>query len=445
MLKCRLSCTFTLLALSLLTCQGKVVFDTADEDIHALMSQKKATYVLRYTHEFEDTLFVPVGCVLRFNGGSLAGPIVFNETKLSGSIDLHGSTISGSISNDLFNASWLCHRDGVNDDAPLINQIINVCHNVFFPKGVYYLVSKYLPSDMTDENYIKAIHSHIGINKNGVSLRGEDGTIFLTDKPLGVITIYSKPYDIEGNVKDIKIESITFKVNNNGVDFHEPIYVIEAIGINGFLINNCFFDDFWGDAICLSHYGDNAKTGERTRNQNVNILNNTIIGGSHHNNRNGISVINGKNVIIMNNVIKNTSRKDMPGGIDVEPNNSAYTMEDIRIEKNTIEGVKGNMGAISIVLPHDDAPAHGIYIVNNTIRNCSWGISVRVATQNTSSDFVIAKNYIADDTSPYNFGGKGSSKDWVIRDNYFGKPRTQAIPGNIKVENLVIKNNKKKD
>ena len=62
----------------------------------------------------------------------------------------------------------------------------------------------------------------------------------------------------------------------------------------------------------------------------------------------------------------------------------------------------------------------------------------------TSRNIHIIGNYIADDTSPYNFGGKGSSKDWIIRDNYFGKPRMQKIPGDIKVDNLVVKNNKKK-
>ncbi len=444
MMNRRLFCLFVLIVIILVDCRAKVVYDNVNDDIHALISQKNTKYVLRYFHEFKDSLYIPRGCELRFNGGSLRGPIIFNKTKLSGSVNLFGSTISGSVSNNMFNASWLCYRNGINDDASLINQIISVCHTVYFPKGVYNLISKYHPADVNGENYIKAIHSHIGINKNEVTLRGEDGTIFLTEQPLGVITVYSRPYDIEDNVKNVKIEKISFKVKNNGVDFHEPIYVIEIIGVNGLTIDRCYFDDFWGDAICLSHYSDTPKTGERTRNQNVRILNNIIIGGNHHNNRNGISVINGKNVLIKGNTIKNTSRKDMPGGIDVEPNNSAYTIENIRIENNILESIQGSVGAIAIV-SYSDGPAHNISIIGNRINNSRTGIHVYIKTNNTTDNFVIKNNTISDVARPIVFTGNGKSKDWIISGNTFERPCLQEIPGDIRVDNLVVKNNKKKE
>ena len=420
------------------------IADKENDSVFDLFSEKNTIYTIKYQHNFKDTLFIPSNCKLDFKGGGLSGPIVFNNTRLCGDVNLKGSSLSGSINNKCFVASWVCFMDGVTDDAPVINQMIDVCGNVFFPKGQYRLVSPYFADDI-EENLRNKIHSHLGINRSNVTLRGEKGVCLLSSEPLGILSIYSQPNDIDNSITNIVIDNLSFKVLNDGINFHEFMLTIETMGVNGLDIKNCFFDDFWGDAICLSHFGDNATTGERTRNENIRILNNIIVGGEHHNNRNGISIINGKNVLIENNVIKNTSRENMPGGIDVEPNNSAYTINNIQIKNNIIEGVRGSMGAIGIVLPHNDAPAYGVYIVNNKISNCSWGISVRIATNNTSSDINIIKNYIADDTNPYNFGGKGSSKNWIIKDNYFGKYRSQRIPGNIKVDNLVVKNNKKKD
>lgn len=431
----------TLLAISVETI---TIYDTERGDIYKLFESEKAKYVIRYAHQFTDTLRVPYGCELMFEGGSLSGPIVFNETKLSGGVKLKGSVISGTIKNKEFDASWLCAMDGVSDDAGCINEMIKVCGNVFFPSGAYRLISAYDANDIGDE-YQKSVIAHIGIHRSDVSLIGESGTFFVTDEPLGTMCVFSLPNEIEKSIRNIRIENITFKVYNDAIVFHELMHTIKIIGVNGITITNCTFNDFWGDAICLSHYGDDPNTGERTRNQNIKILNNKIIGGEHYNNRNGISIINGKNVLIKNNLIKNTSRENMPGGIDVEPNNSAYTIENIRIESNTIEGVRGNMGAIGIVLPQAGAPAYGVSIINNKISNCSWGISVCITTEMTSSNIQIVGNYIADDTNPYNFGGKGASKDWIIKNNYFGKPRNQKIPGDIKVDNLVVKKNKKKD
>lgn len=440
----KLFCISYLFFLCFTTCHAKVVYDRLDGNIKRIMFHNNTTYVLRYHHEFEDSLFIPAGCELKFKGGSLSGPIIFNETLLTGDVDLHGSTIGGSVANRLFDASWLCHRDGISDDALLINQILAVCNSVFFPKGIYNLTSYYSPDDLKDEKNKKAIHAHIGINKNSVSLKGEEGTVFVTEKPWGIITIYSKPYDIQGNVKNIKIDNIDFRVRNNGVDFHEPIYVIETIGVNGLIIKNCFFDDFWGDAICLSHYGDIPSTGERTRNQNVRILYNTIIGGDHHNNRNGISVINGKNVLIKGNVIKNTSRKDMPGGIDVEPNNCAYTIENIRIENNVFEEIRGSGGAICVVA-FNDGPAHKVSIINNKIYNSNNGILLYVKTKGTTDGFLVKGNYVDRNTNPYRFIGSGASKNWTISGNTFDRPCKQNIPGEITVNNLTVKKNKKKD
>ena len=414
------------LLLSMTAAAVPTYFDTEGCNIHKLFRSGQGRYVLRYTHKFRDTLYVPQGSELRFKGGRLIGPVVFNATKLSGNVNLKGSHIKGTMRNNKFNASWLCAMDGVTDDAPCVNEIIAVCGNVFFPKGTYRFVSAY-----NRENF------HIGICKDNVTLLGEKGTIFLTKEKLGMVCVFSKPYDIPNSVKNIKLSGITFRTVNDGSVFLQWTHAIQMKGVNGFTIENCTIEDFWGDGICLNHYGDNPETGERSRNQNVRIINNTITGESH-NNRNGISVINGQNVLILENVIRNTSRHDMPGAIDVEPNNSAYTIENIRIIGNIIEGSRGGCGAIELCM-FNGGPGRHIYVEDNYIRNSNMGIYVVVKTEDTTEHFVIRNNHVAADTPPYKFVGRGKSKDWIISGNTFERPTDQRLFGDLQIENLQLK------
>lgn len=421
---------------------AKAIIDSPDSNLQKLFHETRTKYVIRYHHTFIDTLTIPEGCELAFDGGSLSGPIKFVETKLSGRVNLHGSTLSGSIRNKVFNADWICAADGITDDAECINDMIKVCGYVLFPKGKYRLKSAFSPNGIVDKKLHSSIQTHIGIHRSHVKLIGDEGAEFVTDEPLCTICVFSLPNQIDNSIRDVEICGLTFTVHNNGKDFHEFMHTIKLMGVNGMTIKNCKFNDFWGDAICLSHYGDDSQTGERSRNQEVKILNNHIEGGVMHNNRNGISIINGKNVLIKNNTIRNTSRKDMPGGIDVEPNNSAYTIDSIRILKNSIEDVWTN--AI-IVYIHKNAPAHNINIEDNVIRNCGHGVYVGIMSDNTTDNIEIINNYVDEKTVPYIFSGEGISANWVVKNNTFDRPCVQDIPGTIKVKNLVVKGNKKKE
>lgn len=439
--------TFFIICLFLLdvtALNAKTVYVLENDDLNRIFLAGKAKYILRFEHQFRDTLFIPQNSELIFEGGHLCGPIVFDDTRLSGRVNLKGSSIKGTIQNSNFDASWLCTMDGVSDDARNINEIIEVCNRVHFPKGKYKLVSSFLPNGKIDEKYFGAVTSHIGIYKNNVALEGEEGAEFIIDKPASAICVFSQPNQIANSIRNIKISGITFNVNNDGENFYEFAHTIKTKGVNGLIIKNCIFKDFLGDAISLSHYYDTPETGERSLNQNVKILNNVILGGSHYNNRNGISVGSGKCVLIKSNIIKNTSRKDMPGGIDIEPNNSAYTIDNIRIENNLFDSIGGSGGAICVGFING-GPAHYIYIVKNKVYNSSNGIQIFASTENTSDNFVIKGNYMDKNTRPYRFVGSGISNNWSICDNIFDKPCMQSIPGDIKVHNLTVKNNKKKE
>ena len=422
---------------------GKVYQDKEGQRLETLFVRENARYIIRYNYTFSDTLIIPNNSEIYFKGGSLSGPIVFQNTRLRGDVNLKGSYITGRLKNKVFEATWLCSADGISDDAAYINNIISICDCIHFKKGVYRLKSRFKPSLDIDSYFYPDIESHIGIHRSGIIIKGDKGAELITDMPVGTICIYSLPGQIEKSVSNIEINGISFTVQNNGHEFHEYMHTIKTIGVNNLLVRNCIFNDFWGDAICLSHYGDNPQTGERTRNENVMILNNQIVGGSHHNNRNGISVISGKNVLIKRNVIKETSRKDMPGGIDVEPNNSAYTIDNIRILDNVLDNIRGGGGAIGLCT-FNNGPASNIYIERNRISRSIKGIQLNIKTENITYNIYIRNNIVSDDTKPYNFMGKGKIRNLVVTDNLFGKAISQEIPGDLVVNKLTVKRNIKK-
>lgn len=425
---------------------GKVTVDTQRQiargnvDVAEMFNVPNARFIISDRIASEKQIVFGEDCELVFkDGGSLQADLVFNRTLLSGEVNLKGSSISGTVSNDSFNAGWLCPMDGKSDDAAAINQMIAVCDTILFPKGVYTLLSTYAPPhEMKGRSSIKC---HVGINRSHVFLRGEDGAQWYVPDVVGAVCIFTPPGEIDNSVRDITIDNLEFRVQNDGEHFHEWTHTVHCIGVDGLVIRNCFFNDFWGDAITLGHYGDTPETGERARNQNVTITGNRIQGGDHHNNRNGISVINGKNVLIEGNTILNTTKSDMPGAIDVEPNNTAYTIDNIIIRKNKISGCRGTAGGICVHANKKGGPAHNITIEGNEIGNCTSGLSFVIAADNTTSNFTVRNNVVDEDTRPFQFIGSGKSSNWTISDNVLKKGSAFKLGGSIKVSGFVQKNN----
>lgn len=412
-----------------------VIEDTENCDVTQLFTQKKAVYIVSHNHSF-DKLVLPKGCEVYFNGGSLNGDISFNDNYISGKIKLHGCKFNGTIANDSFEAGWICTGNGKADDAQGINEAIKICKTIHFQRGTYLLTSLHQPLADLADSFHEAVKSHIGINESGISLIGDQGACLLSKDINRVITIYSGINQIKNSINDIHIEGLTFRVLNDGKEFHEFVHTIKTLGVSNLAITNCQFFDYWGDAVSLSHYGDDPSTGERTRNSNI-IIEGNYIDGGNHNNRNGISIISGYNVKIINNTFIETSRKGMPGAIDIEANNSVYTVKNIEITNNVIDN--STTCGISIYCNKKGAPAHNIKINNNAISNCYYGIKIEIYSDYSTSNFAIYNNDVTNSKRPFACWGEAKSRNWKIKDNKFpGVKRTNMV-GDIKVERLSIR------
>lgn len=402
---------------------SRIIIDDPISEFCNIFTEENATYVIRYEHNV-DSLRIPEGSQLFFDGGSISGKIHFANTFLSGSVKLHKSHLSGRISNSCFHSGWICYGDGKHDDAMNINNIVSICDSIIFQEGTYLLESSHIPNKDLDKALWNNVKSHIGIFESNKHFLGTGNVIFLTREINTTLSIYSKPNDIPHSISNISIKNIKFKIENDCETFNEFKHSIKTIGVNGLLIENCMFHDFWGDALCLSHYGDSPITGERTLNCNVRISNN-IIYGAARNNRNGISVISGKHIIVTNNKIIETSKKGMPGAIDIEPNNSAYTIEDIVISNNVIYGSNGS--GICLIALREGSPLHNIKIIGNKISKVTYGLAVVINSEDSSDHIMIVNNDFSNTYKDYLFSGEGNSKRWVIRNN-------SSIPNIMQIE-----------
>lgn len=426
-----------ILVYAILTCMyHEAVFAASPCSIRKLISKPNKTYTIRNKHCFTDTLIVPANCTLSFKGGALCGPIRFSNTLLKGNVNLVGSTVEGTLQNTRVDAGWFCHRDGKTDDGPIIQTLISVADTIIFPKGRYYLEKPHEIKLPLPPELVRLVNYPIGITRSNLSLIGEDGATFVVSSVNGTICIYNQPY-LQDACGNLLIDNIVFETHNDGKNFHEYWHSIKVVGVNGLMIRNCSFHDFLGDAICLSHYCDDRTTGERTRNCHVQIVGNTILGGNHYNTRNGISIISGEDVLITGNYICQTSRKDMPGAIDIEADNDVYTVRDIIIENNYIERCRGTAGGICLNTNAKGGPASNVRISDNYIKNCTYGLAFVVNGKNKCENITILNNVIESDTEPYIFVGNGTTRNWSFTGNQFKRKSSRKFGGNIHFSKLI--------
>lgn len=122
----------------------------------------------------------------------------------------------------------------------------------------------------------------------------------------------------------------------NGGEWGHGISLWSATNI---VIDGCEISDCWGDSIYLGSSGRNGNT----YCDNVTIMHTNL----HDSRRQGISVIAGKNIRIINNFIHDIGGTAPQACIDLEPDNGAYPNQNITIDSNRL--LNGEVGVCSIV------------------------------------------------------------------------------------------------
>jgi pectate lyase len=187
--------------------------------------------------------------------------------------------------------------DGTSDDTSAISAAITFAgtygYTVFFPSSTY-------------------IVNTCTISVSNVSITGEGDSSILQLYNAGTTTnfIFLIDQSSSTNLKNIRISNLFFY--NPTSDFEPQTHFISFSGISNCLIENCLFQQFKGDGICLG-IGIHANS----HNDNITIRN-CRFDGVDQNNRNAISITDGKNIIIENNRFKKTTKNTMTSAIDIE-------------------------------------------------------------------------------------------------------------------------------
>lgn len=222
------------------------------------------------------TLTIPAGCTLDFQGGSFTnGNIVFNNTKLMGSINFSSSiTPSGEIDMPEVNVKWFGAKgNGVTDDTKVLNWAFNIKNPILIPNGIYNITNLVFESNV----YSKII-------------RGTD--FYLNNYYRGVVLNHKgsgKMLEFKDDSSVITIENIIF---NGNADTTYAIYINDDKSTTFFSLNNFAIRGTTnremsgirfgqGYAISLSNFKlENLNVALVTERNNVNWLTPISIGGN---------------------------------------------------------------------------------------------------------------------------------------------------------------------
>ncbi|MEX0050334.1 hypothetical protein AB2T85_06760 [Clostridium butyricum] len=361
---------------------------------------------------------------------------------------------NGIIYASMFGISTL---DGF-DNSKLIQLAITKGNKVILPEGSFYINSS-----------LKYNHSNLRLIGNNTVIHSDVHSLLTSS--LYEDTDITKPY------KNIYIKGITFKRDTIGT-FDEIDKLMMIRHCDGFELNKCKFIGWNGDALCIDLLyklkgNGTSEADEHTYSTVVsrNIkIHDCLFDGVNNENSQAIFICQGTNIEIIKNKFINTTRKGMPGAIDLEPwqyKAGMHIIEDVDIMDNIFENINGSGGVVNIHFRKKgdtttviDYPIKNIRIKNNKMSKCkSQFFSVRHLHSVVNETYWESQNI---EVIGNTFTGGGIEADWkifgchginglTIKDNIFNQVKGVGYIGNCsgtgisdvadKNINLVFENN----
>jgi pectate lyase-like protein len=244
--------------------------------------------------------------------------------------------------------------DGVADDSAAFQAAFDAAHAqgggvVFVPAGTYLVANLRL-------------YGRTQIVGEGVAslLRAKPSTGNL----LSVNPGDAGSADPANNERAIVIRDLALRGTADTEGFAEHVHLLNLNGVSDVSIERVHVSAFRGDGLFL---GSSNVAGVERHNERVTVRD-CVFDGVNRQNRNGISVIDGTAISIVGNDFRNVTKPDMPGAIDIEPDNQPFhVVRDVQIENNRFRNVGGNLGVISLFVPYPQGtrPVQSIRIVGN--------------------------------------------------------------------------------
>jgi hypothetical protein len=310
--------------------------------------------------------------------------------------------------------------DGMVDDTTSFTNAMALGKAVYVPKGTYLL------------NFLPII--------SGVVLYGDGVSSIL--KPLTADTyacISLNGGAANTQIENVSISNVKFQGDVVASAFSEFRHLVRVNGGRNVTFNECTFSGFRGDGLYI---GSGDIGGDERHNYNITVEN-CIFDGENNDNRNGVSVIDGDGVYINNCVFKNCSRTDMPGAVDIEPDNATFhIIKNITVSNCNFYNITG-LSACGLYMPNLPPDPSNINFINNSFSGCTQntlGVTVlnTPARQDASFDIFVIGNYGYGGATPFAFNGvKGLICESNSFKSYTGSGNIGTFTISIYTNNLV--------
>jgi hypothetical protein len=319
-----------------------------DKTFAEQLTKTNTVYEIRYDFDLDgESVTIPSGCVLKFEGGSLTNGILIGDgtTIQAPQVSIFSDiAISGSWNISEIYSVWFSDLSEVNKIKQLFNLSSDDLHNV-----IYVATGDYPISISSEGGTAISLKSNTDIVLEGSLLLAANAW-----SSYKIIMINGKTnIHISGSGK-IQGDKSTHTGNEGEYGHCFDIRGSKNIGISGIEICGS-----WGDNIYIGN----------TSNTDI-LFENLYI---HDGRRQGITLANVSGVRISNCIINDITGTSPEAAIDIEPN-SGNTVQNAIID-NLVS--RGCVRGISVQSLHADAIIKNVTIKNSHINAITYGILMR--------------------------------------------------------------------
>ena len=267
--------------------------------------------------------------------------------------------------------------DGVTDDRPAIQATADAVHATGGAQTCYAPAGRYLIGGTSTDSMI--VNSFTTVEGDG---RGTDGTVFISGKAIvpgadsttktgaPLFRTFNYRQASLSGVEDIRFKGIRFEgpQASGGFDVdREHYHAIGVSGVEGFHVEDCHFENFYGDAVSVGFSHTIFDPERYNRRCYVHHC-------SFDNNRRGaVTYVSCKGGSIHDNDCTGVDSV----GIHLEPGNagSALVCENVSIFNNVLHGIGDGVSTHAQPLWLGGDGLKNIHVYNNHIEDCHTALS----------------------------------------------------------------------